>query len=95
MINSIFKEFTVKATVEVEKKKLKLIDDLKRNTPVITGKARDGWQSTSRGIENNVDYIDKLNGGSSQQAPAFFIEKTLLSDPEVRPNGIITTPTYK
>ena len=95
MKNSISNLFITKALAEVEKKKHKLVDNLKRATPVRTGKARDGWMVTAKGIENPVDYIDKLNGGSSKQAPAFFIEKTLLSDPDVRPNGIITTPTNK
>jgi hypothetical protein len=93
--SSIFKEFAAVAAIQVEAKKRKLVADLKRATPVKTGKARDGWKLTSSGIANDVEYIDRLNSGSSAQAPSFFVEKTLLADKDVRPNGIITTPTIK
>ena len=62
-------------------------EKLKAVTPVKTGKARKGWQSkidlTRRGkflsgtIFNQVEYIDVLNRGHSQQAPSYFIEQTL------------------
>jgi len=62
-------------------------EQLKVVTPVKTGKARKGWQSkvdlTRRGkflsgtIFNQVEYIDVLNRGHSQQAPSYFIEQTL------------------
>ena len=62
-------------------------EQLKVVTPVDTGKARKGWQSeidlTRRGkflsgtIFNQVEYIDILNRGHSQQAPSYFIEQTL------------------
>jgi len=91
----IFDKFAAIAAAKVEIKKKKLIEDLKRATPVRTGKARDGWESTPTGIINRVDYISDLNGGSSSKAPSFFVEKTLLADSDVRPNGNITTPTYE
>ena len=31
-------------------------------------------------VENDADYIGKLNRGSSKQAPAFFIEQTILEN---------------
>lgn len=62
-------------------------EQLKVVTPVDTGTARKGWQSeidlTRRGkflsgtIFNQVEYIDILNRGHSQQAPSYFIEQTL------------------
>jgi hypothetical protein len=62
-------------------------EQLKVVTPVNTGKARKGWDSkinfTPRGrflsgtIFNQVEYIDVLNRGHSQQAPSYFIEQTL------------------
>ena len=67
----------------------KLKSDLKDATPVKTGKARDGWYTTENSIENNVDYIDTLNGGSSKQAPSRFVEETVLDNPLVKANGII------
>jgi len=66
-----------------------MVQDLRRNTPVDTGEARDGWHSTLTGIENTVEHINALNDGHSQQAPALFIEKTLLSRKGVKPSGII------
>ena len=56
-------------------------------TPVRTGNARRGWQRDIQRsfnnsfigatIYNRVGYIDKLNQGTSQQAPTYFIEQTL------------------
>lgn len=68
----------------------KLVDDLKRETPVDTGKARDGWRIDANGnIVNDVDYIDRLNEGTSKQAPKYFIEQTILSHTGVKPSGTI------
>jgi hypothetical protein len=64
---------------------------LAATTPVDTGRARDGWNVTNRGIENPVPYVSELNEGSSQQAPAYFIEKAVLATPGILPNGIIVT----
>ena len=71
-----------------------VIERLKQNTPVDTGNARDGWRMKENGdIVNDVDYIGELNGGHSAQAPAHFVEKTILACPEVKPNGLIVTYT--
>lgn len=50
-------------------------------TPVDTGTARRGWQAITPtqpyqdgAVENNVEYLGKLNDGHSSQAPANFIE---------------------
>jgi hypothetical protein len=69
----------------------KLIKDLKEETPVDTGAARDGWKYTGKSIVNEIPYIDDLNKGTSKQAPSYFIEKTLLKSLAVRPNGTIVT----
>ena len=86
-----------KETVKAKAKKqvaLSVIDALKKETPVLTGKARDGWQLDEKGnIENAVEYIGELNQGHSPQAPAHFIERTVISIPEAKPNGIIVTYT--
>jgi hypothetical protein len=68
-----------------------LIVDLKEATPVDTGEARDGWHREGNHIVNNVDHIDVLNSGSSEQAPSHFIEQTILKNSDVSPNGIIVT----
>ena len=80
-----------KLQIELQKKLFmeSLVNKLKSATPVDTGKARDGWHSEGNTIVNDVEYIDYLNEGSSQQAPAYFIEQTVLAQPGVKPNGII------
>jgi hypothetical protein len=78
---------------ELEKKKKEktesLLKKLKEATPVDTGNARDHWEYLNGKLINPVSYIKSLNEGSSTQAPAYFIEKTLLSQPGVIPNGTI------
>lgn len=76
---------TEKQLVEyVEKTTLDVQRDLILATPVDTGTARRGWQSTTPTkpyepgvIENNVEYIGKLNDGHSKQAPANFVENVV------------------
>lgn len=58
-----------------DKKVDEMVDALRLATPVDTGKARDGWRVINDVIVNDVDYIDKLNEGTSQQAPSHFIER--------------------
>jgi len=77
-------------------KSASLLNALKDNTPVDTGKARDSWELKIKSnkhllIHNDVDYIDELNAGTSKQAPAFFIESTALA--YGKPVGSIVTKT--
>lgn len=76
-------------SLNINKAKEKLLTRLKEATPVDTGEARDGWRTTSSGIVNDVEHISELNAGSSQQAPAFFIEKVVLTEDGVKANGSI------
>lgn len=70
--------------------KHELVDRLKERTPVDTGEARDGWQIDQKGnIVNPVEHIAALNNGHSNQAPAHFVEQTVISFEKVVPNGII------
>lgn len=66
------------ARIEVSR----MLSDLKDQTPVDTGLARDSWKSSEQDkfflVENTADYIQYLNEGSSKQAPARFIESTAL-----------------
>ena len=84
------KEVTIQATPIVHMLTL----DLKAETPVDTGHARDSWTTTPTkdgfDIANPVEYIDYLNQGSSKQAPAFFIETTALK--YGTPKGAIVEP---
>jgi len=59
------------------------------NTPVDTGRAQEGWYTKDDEIRNDVPYISALNEGHSTQAPANYVEATLLSNPGVKPNGMI------
>lgn len=63
-------------------------DTLRQVTPVRTGRARASWKHriTIRNgelqdaeISSDVPYMQKLNEGSSRQAPAFFIEQVLIT----------------
>jgi hypothetical protein len=83
------REIPQEASLKVVVRKKQLMSALKAATPVDTGRARAGWHMTMRGIENEVPYIGRLNQGSSKQAPALFIERTLLRHGDVRPSGII------
>jgi len=75
---------------DIKKNRLLIyVKQLKDATPVDTGNARDGWRVEDNEIVNSVEYIEFLNDGHSDQAPARFIESTLLSNEEVKPNGII------
>ena len=77
--------------VNLQKLKDKLVEQLKETTPVDTGNARNNWKVTKSGIENETEYLEYLNQGSSKQAPEYFIEKTLLSNRFLKPNGIIVS----
>jgi hypothetical protein len=92
-INIDFKAELVKQSKKlVERESLRLIDALKEATPVDTGHARDGWELRDNKIINEVEYIDELNAGHSQQAPSHFIERTLLANGNISANGVIVTP---
>jgi hypothetical protein len=80
------------ATIVQQKKKditLQLVEKLAEATPVDTGEAQAGWKLESSSIVNDVEHIKFLNEGSSQQAPSHFVEKVVLSQPGIRPSGII------
>jgi len=68
------------------------VEALRDATPVDTGEARDGWRLEKDAIVNDVEHVSFLNDGSSQQAPAYFIEQTLLSQKGVVPSGTIVRP---
>ena len=59
--------------------------ELRKETPIDTGEARDGWEMERAvsvddiaRITNDVEHILLLNQGHSQQAPRYFVESTLL-----------------
>lgn len=62
---------------------------VKEATPVKTGFAKASWRIEDTNVVSDCNYMPDLNHGTSTQAPSFFIEKTLLLDPTLRPNGTI------
>jgi hypothetical protein len=58
-------------------------------TPVDTGKARASWRIEGKEVVSDVAYMADLNDGSSAQAPSYFIERAILADPSLVPNGTI------
>jgi len=68
-----------------------LKEDLVQNTPIDTGFARESWKVNKTDVGHNVtntaEYIERLNQGSSKQAPAHFIESVALK--YGRPEGTI------
>lgn len=63
-----------------------LLRELKAQTPVQSGRARRGWTSNSNPslskpkdilASNRVPYIDRLDEGSSQQAPDGIVEPAM------------------
>lgn len=68
-------EATVSSTAEVFEVAAK------RNTPIRSGNARRSWQRRSNdtgfAVENRVPYIERLEQGSSKQAPRGIVRPTL------------------
>jgi hypothetical protein len=87
--NNLQKEFDAQVKAKTPKLLDKIVEKLQDATPVDTGYAESRWQHDGVKITNDADYIDDLNGGHSEQAPAHFIEKTVLSLPGVHPSGTI------
>jgi hypothetical protein len=58
------------------------VEELTQITPVDTGEAAASWTYRVEGdkviLENDEFYVKFLNAGSSQQAPAYFIESVML-----------------
>jgi len=67
---------------QVETQVATMVDDLVAATPIDTGLARASWNVDKKGevfnVKNDVDYIQYLNQGTSEQAPARFIETIAL-----------------
>jgi hypothetical protein len=89
---NLLKEFADSEKKKEQALKQKLVKELAANTPIDTGEAREGWKLEGDKIVNPVDHIENLNDGSSKQAPAYFIEQTLLAQKGIHPNGTIVRP---
>jgi hypothetical protein len=92
-ISSVKQKVAQKLEAERRAKMEKLVSDLKAATPVDTGEARDGWKIEGNSVVNRVDHIGVLNSGSSKQAPLHFVERTVLAQEGLIPNGVIVKTT--
>jgi len=74
---------------ESEKKIRRIVDRMVSHlvivTPIDTGYARESWRVEETGkknlpfrVENDAEYIQRLNEGSSKQAPPYFIERVAI-----------------
>ena len=81
--------FRVEGDIKIDRVVRGVIDDMskdllrevKKNTPVRTGKAQRGWRRKfdrkGATINNNVEYISYLDDGISKQAPSGFSKPSL------------------
>lgn len=89
MIEAIQKELRDAAGRLYDIKVAALRDKLADATPKKTGHAAAGWKVVGNTIVNDVSYISELNHGSSQQAPSFFVERTVIETAGLKPKGTI------
>lgn len=82
------RELSTEINTDLSKFVKDYISTLKTTTPIRTGRARNGWQSTfqrksiGKGgtipiAKNDVPYIGVLDDGSSRQAPTGIVEPAL------------------
>lgn len=69
---------------------------IQARTPVDTGNARDGWNIVGKGdIVNHVPYIQYLEYGHSNQAPAGMIRVSLAEVPQIAEKYLRENKTKK
>lgn len=71
MLDKVKKDITAEVldTLEAE---------IKKRTPIDTGRARRGWQQRgAKTLRNDVPYIERLEGGYSRQAPRGFTKQAI------------------
>lgn len=56
-----------------------LLTEVKRNTPVETGRARDSLELSEEGITTSVPYFNRLDQGYSDQAPGGIVNPALAT----------------
>ena len=93
--NSVMRDYKKSLKLKMNSKLNTLVGKLSLATPKDTGEAAAGWRHDGQKIVNDVDHIDRLNEGSSKQAPAHFVEATILADSGVHPNGTIVRTTTR
>lgn len=89
MMRQIQLQYSNEISIKRNKVKAQLVEALREATPIDTGAARASWEARENSIHTDCEYMDRLNAGSSRQAPAHFIERTILSNPDVIVRGSI------
>lgn len=86
-LDRVEREVKALANKDIKAKVVYATETLKVVTPVDTGEARAGWEDNTYvapdgfldgSIINDVPHIEKLNKGTSRQAPRYFIEQVLM-----------------
>lgn len=54
-----------------------LSSEIRRRTPIDTGRARRGWQNRKTEVRNDVPYIRRLENGYSSQARQGFTQQAV------------------
>ena len=87
--NTIKRDFAIALEAATKRKTAQIVKALAAATPKDTGEAAAGWRTEGKTIVNDVAHIEQLNLGHSKQAPAHFVETTVLQAGGVLPNGTI------
>lgn len=64
-------------------KKKEICENIKKITPVKTGRLKEGWKVTDRGIENDVSYASHVSENNK------YVEIATISTEGVKANGTI------
>lgn len=62
---------------EIQGIKDDLSSEIRRRTPIDSGRARAGWQQRKSEVRNEVPYIRRLENGWSKQAPRGFTKQAV------------------
>ena len=83
-LSSLSKSLNKWATEETQKMQEDLFSGIRSETPVDTGRARDGWKNvdiTKMGdtglVKNDVEYIGWLEFGSDTVAPTAMVRRNI------------------
>ena len=86
-LRKMYDDFAKEGEVEFSSAKRRLLNNVRDETPVDTGKARDGWSLKGDALENDVEYVLPLNNGTVNRPPRFFIEAAIVKTRGVKLRG--------
>lgn len=91
----VLAEAKKEASYRMQEVSSRVENEISEKTPKDTGEAAADWRVVESGpngefdLINGKDYVKYLNRGSSRQAPAMFIEATVLK--YGNPSGVVVT----